>query len=192
MEMETVIVNGDQAEILPAPQTKAELLLEKIKTLAYSRYVTSGIKGKVDELDARWKSLKAVIQNGTEYKEVTSELKAAQAAEIELDIDIRSLALYLYQESGEKKAVQGVEVKLFKETEVFFDPVNVRAWALEKMPGFLVLDEEKFKKWAIANAEVAPELLPEEVHVRQITEPRAQIATKLPVEYLPEEMRPAG
>ncbi len=191
MEIETVpqIGNSDEAKIVIAPKTKAELLLEKIKALATGRYVTSGLKAKVDELDGRWKALKAVIQNSVEYKQVTEDLKFFQAADGDLDAEIRSLAVDLYQESGEKKVVAGVEIKLFQTSSVSYDVNQVRQWALAKMPNFLTLDTAKFEEWAKAIGKVTPELLPDGVSVYQMPEPRAQIATKLPVEYLPEELR---
>ena len=80
-------------------------------------------------------------------------------------------ALDLFKETKDKKPIKGVEIKIFTETNIEFDPSEALAWAVET--GLcLKLDHEKFAK-------VSPILGLDFVKVTETSTPKAQLSRTL-------------
>jgi hypothetical protein len=105
----------------------------------------------------------------------TSALKAKQVAAkqrvSEAEDRAKGQALDLFKETKDKKPIKGVEIKIFTETNIEFDPSEALAWAVET--GLcLKLDHEKFAK-------VSPILGLDFVKVTETSTPKAQLSRTL-------------
>jgi hypothetical protein len=109
-----------------------------------------------------------------------NEQRSAKKHDIEILVDgIKQAALAEYQATKQKDPITGITVKIYK--VIKYDAEKAEAWAKEKMPEMLVLDEKAFEKYAKAVADVAPVPC-----VEYLDDPRPQIASDLS-DYLPQE-----
>jgi hypothetical protein len=137
-------------------------LAQLVDELRYTRQVAAEKRAKVKEIE----------------KSIEDQLYAAKLEQAAMDKQVNDLEQAIrargiegYKRDGDKHPTPGVEIKLFDEATIE-DPDKVRAFCFDNLPGALVVDEKKAKKYAL-DFDAVPGIKVE----RDV--PRAQIATKL-------------
>lgn len=66
---------------------------------------------------------------------------------VNAEAELKSATLAIYEETGEKKPIDKVEVKIFKRLE--YDPAEVLKWCRDNAPSLLVVNKKPFEKTAV-------------------------------------------
>jgi hypothetical protein len=145
-------------------------LTQKVRAVQEARQDYTWAKAVVDERRAEWER---------ENAEILEALSLHRAMVDYTEAQLRDAALAAYQETGERRPVPGVEVKVYQ--KLSYDESDALGWA--KLHGIAVtLDKRAFEK--IAKAQQIPGI------VEYSEEPKATIAQDLSRVVL-EEMKGA-
>lgn len=61
--------------------------------------------------------------------------------------ELKSASLAVYEKTGEKKPIDKVEIKIFK--QLGYDPAEVLAWCRDNAPSLLIVNKKPFEKTAV-------------------------------------------
>lgn len=115
-------------------------LVEKVAELRNSCRIMSAKELElIDEVRALPKSVALeALQNG--IARVSHDLGLAQE-------ELKSAALAVYEETGEKKPADKVEIKIFKSLE--YDALEALDWCRRNSPALLMVNKKPFEKAAV-------------------------------------------
>jgi len=95
-------------------------------------------------------SAERILQKTPEYKRVqiiTEKVSMIFTALGLAEAELRSATLAIYNETGEKKPIDKVEVKIFKWLE--YDSAKVLKWCRVFAPSLMVVNKKSFEKTAV-------------------------------------------
>jgi len=138
---------------------------ELLKRLADVKYEEEVIASKM-------KGLLNTILESAEYKTL-EELKRVRNAEIQmLDEQIRYEAICYYMETGDKKPIEGVGIRVM--TKVNYDEHKATDWCTTNLPAALTVNKKVFEKIV---KEMPEESLPDYISIEE--QPSATISSDL-------------
>ena len=143
---------------------------------ALHRYEHQTVKAKLDALEAQFKAEHATLI--AQVSELDDQAKAAETT-------LRTAALNAYHATGEKKWIDGVEIKLWDSAE--YDPVEALKWCRGNMVALLELNTKAYEKVLRerTNNKTLAEVLPD-MPGKVSDEAKPSIARDL-AQYLPVE-----
>ena len=114
-----------------------KLMVKKVATIRWNLLNQKELESSV-EFDLMATELGEKLTGIRKGKEtISSNLEKAEA-------ELRTASIEVYKETGERKPIDKVEVKLFPELE--YEPKQVQRWSETYAPALLVLDIKSFEK----------------------------------------------
>lgn len=156
----------------------------ELKTLLEALAFSRKLMARFDEQAAIFEAQMLDTIPGKVYQAIREECKQQAKVEEDLNSKIRAATIELYNANpeGGKKPAPGVGIRIVKRAK--YDPLEARKYCLEKLPGLMDLNKEKFEKMATSG------LYPFDfVTIEEFV--TATIASDLS-EYLPAEPSPAA
>jgi|GEM_PF-2438046 len=120
-----------------------EKLLELAKTVAERRQGIVAAK----ELTLRAESLMQETTAGRAFQLYSKQLEQVGESLSDAEDQLKSAVLELYEETKEKKPINGVEIKIVK-TMTYISAI-VLAWCRKNAPTLLIVNKKPFEKTAV-------------------------------------------
>ena len=84
---------------------------------------------------------------GKQYELICKDIDKLSEDLMNAETELKSASLAIYKETGEKKLIDKVEVKIYKRLE--YDIAKVLTWCRSNAPTFLTVDKKPFEKMAL-------------------------------------------
>lgn len=109
------------------------------------------LRNDLEDTKSLKNSAEIALEETSEYKRVQMITERASIISTGLgsvENELKFVTLAIYKETGEKKPIDKVEVKIFKRLE--YDLAEVLAWCRSNAPSLLAVNKKPFEKTAVA------------------------------------------